>query len=125
MPGPGSGSRWVGEQGEEGEPQSLCCLIEVIPFFLLDIFFIYISNAIPKVPYTLPLLPNPPTPSSWPWHFPILGHRIFERPRASPPIDGRLGHSLLQMQLETQLWGLLVSSYEEQQLYIKEEGVIS
>jgi hypothetical protein len=23
-------------------------------FFLLDIFFIYISNAIPKVPYTLP-----------------------------------------------------------------------
>jgi hypothetical protein len=23
--------------------------------FLLDIFFIYISNAIPKVPYTLPL----------------------------------------------------------------------
>jgi hypothetical protein len=23
-------------------------------FFLLDIFFIYISNAIPKAPYTLP-----------------------------------------------------------------------
>jgi hypothetical protein len=23
-------------------------------YFLLDIFFIYISNAIPKVPYTLP-----------------------------------------------------------------------
>jgi hypothetical protein len=28
--------------------------------FLLDIFFIYISNAIPKVPYTLPL-PSSPT----------------------------------------------------------------
>jgi hypothetical protein len=27
--------------------------------FLLDIFFIYISNAIPKVPYTLPLLCTP------------------------------------------------------------------
>jgi hypothetical protein len=32
--------------------------------FLLDIFFIYISNAIPKVPYTTPLalLPYPPLP---------------------------------------------------------------
>jgi hypothetical protein len=29
---------------------------------------------------------------------------IFSRPRASPPIDGRLGHPLLYMQLETQLW---------------------
>jgi hypothetical protein len=37
-------------------------------FFLLDIFFIYISNAIPKVPYTPPpaLLPYPLTPASWP-----------------------------------------------------------
>jgi hypothetical protein len=58
--------------------------------FLLDIFFIYISNAIPKAPYTLSLalLPNPPTPASWPWHSPVLGHMIFARPRASPPIDG-------------------------------------
>jgi hypothetical protein len=34
--------------------------------FLLDIFFIYIPNAIPKAPYTLPLalLPSPPTPAS-------------------------------------------------------------
>jgi hypothetical protein len=40
----------------------------VLFIFLLDIFLIYISNAIPKVPYTLPpaLLPNPPTPASWP-----------------------------------------------------------
>jgi hypothetical protein len=35
---------------------------------------------------------------------------IFVRPRASP-IDGKLGHLLLHMQLETQLWGVLVSSY--------------
>jgi hypothetical protein len=47
------------------------------------------------------LLPNPPTPASWLWHSPILGHRTFTRPRASPPIDGRLGHSMLHMQLET------------------------
>jgi hypothetical protein len=42
--------------------------------FLLAIFFIYISNAIPKVPYTLPLpcspthpllLPDPGIPLYW------------------------------------------------------------
>jgi hypothetical protein len=38
--------------------------------FLLDIFFIYISNAIPKVPYTLPL-PCSPTHS-----LPLLGPGI-------------------------------------------------
>ena len=52
----------------------------------------------------LPLLPNPPTPASWPWHSPGLGHRIFPRPRVSPPNDGRLDHLLLHMQLETMLW---------------------
>jgi hypothetical protein len=35
--------------------------------FLLDIFFIYISNAIPKVPYTLPLPCSPTHP------LPLLG----------------------------------------------------
>jgi hypothetical protein len=54
-------------------------------FILLDIFFIYISNAIPKVPYTLPpppaLLLYPPTPASWPWHSPVLGHIKFAIPR--------------------------------------------
>jgi hypothetical protein len=79
--------------------------------FLLDIFFIYISNAIPKVPYMLPpppppaLLSNPLTPASWPWHSPVLGHTIFTISRASPPIDGLLGHPLLHMQLETQARG--------------------
>ena len=42
--------------------------------------------------------------------FPVLGHMIFTRPRASP-IDGQLGHPLLHTQLEAQFWGLLVSSY--------------
>ena len=48
--------------------------------FLLDIFFIYISDAIPfpsflsENPLYPPptLLPNPPTPTSWPWHSPVL-----------------------------------------------------
>jgi hypothetical protein len=42
---------------------------------LFDIFFIYISNAIPKAPPPA-LLPNPPTPASWPWHSPVLGHMV-------------------------------------------------
>jgi hypothetical protein len=59
------------------------------------------------------LLPNPSTPASWPWHSPVLGHMIFARPRASPPIENRLGHTLLHMQLETWALGVevLVSSY--------------
>ena len=36
---------------------------------------------------------------------------IFTRPRASPPIDGCLGHPLLHMQLETQALGILDNSY--------------
>jgi hypothetical protein len=37
------------------------------------------------------------------WHAPILGHRTFTGPRASPPIDDRLGHPLLHIQLEPQV----------------------
>jgi hypothetical protein len=59
----------------------------------------------------LVLLPNSPTPTSWSWHSPLLGHMIFSRPRASPPIDGWLGHLVLYMHLETQLRGLPISSY--------------
>jgi hypothetical protein len=60
-------------------------------------------------PHTL--LPNPPTPASWPWHSPVLGHIIFARPRASPPNDGQLGHLLLHIQLETRALRVLVSSH--------------
>jgi hypothetical protein len=68
----------------------------------------------PKPPISPPppaMLLNPPTPASWPWHSPVLGHMIFTRPRASPPIDGLLGHPLLHRKLETKLWMVLVSSY--------------
>jgi hypothetical protein len=44
-------------------------------FFLLRIFFNYISNAIPKVPP--PQLPYPLIPIFWPWHSPVLGHITF------------------------------------------------
>jgi hypothetical protein len=48
----------------------------------------------------IPLLLNPPTLASCPWHSPTLGLRAFTGPRDSPPIDDQLGHPLLHMQLE-------------------------
>jgi hypothetical protein len=54
----------------------------------------------PKTLSLLPLLTNPPTPAFWPWPSPTLGHRAFSGPRASPPVDVRLGRPLLHMQLE-------------------------
>jgi hypothetical protein len=49
--------------------------------FLLGIFLIYISNAIPKAPHTQPpQLPYPPTPPFWPWRSPVLGHIKFACP---------------------------------------------
>ena len=47
----------------------------------MGIYFFYISNAIPKVPHTFPHpLPHPPTPTSWPWHSPVLRHIKFALP---------------------------------------------
>jgi hypothetical protein len=44
--------------------------------FLLDVFFIYISNAIPKVPYTLP--PSCPAPLPTHSHFLALAFPCTE-----------------------------------------------
>jgi hypothetical protein len=56
------------------------CLNSLFFSFLLGIYFIYISNAIPKVPHTLPYpLPHPPTPTSWPCRSPVLRHIKFAR----------------------------------------------
>jgi hypothetical protein len=70
--------------------------------FFLDIFLIYISNAILKVPYILPppCSPTHPLPLSGP-AFPCTGAYDLCKKRVSPPIDERQGHPLLQMQLET------------------------
>jgi hypothetical protein len=60
-----------------------CTFYLFFPFFsfLLGIFPIYISHAIPKVPYTLPPpLPYPPIPNFWPWCSPVLGHIKFASP---------------------------------------------
>ena len=72
---------------------------------LLRIFLNYISNAIPKVPHILPPLPYPPTPTSWPWRSPVLGHITFEDQWTSLSTDGQLGHLLIHMMLETRALG--------------------
>jgi hypothetical protein len=40
----------------------------------------------PSLPLPTPLITNPPTPASCPWHS-ILGHRTFTGSRASPHTD--------------------------------------
>jgi hypothetical protein len=90
----------------------LLCLVLFFNNFK-DIFFIYISNSNLKVHYTLPQTcsSTPPTPSTWPWCSPVMGHIKFTRPRDISSQHGRLGHLLPHMQLETKVMGELVSSY--------------
>jgi hypothetical protein len=78
--------------------------MKINPFFFTRYFLHLHFKCYPESPLYPPpaMLLNPPTPTFWPWHSPVLGHIIFARPRASPPIDGCLGHPLLHMQLETQ-----------------------
>jgi hypothetical protein len=77
----------------QGTCQDLFSLI-----FLLGIFLIYISNAISKVPHTLPSpLPYPPTPTFWPWHFPVLGHIKFASPMSRPLLSSHFILILLQI----------------------------
>ena len=65
---------------------------------MLSLFLVIPSNI--AYPLLLPLLLKPPTPASRSWHSPILGHITFTGPKASPPIDGQLGHPQLHIQLE-------------------------
>jgi hypothetical protein len=86
----------------------LWCIFICTFYFILDIFFIYISNGIPFPIFHSenPLSPHPyPAPQhthshSQCWLSPILGHRTFTGPRVSPPIDDRLGHSQLHIQIK-------------------------
>ena len=57
-----------------------------------------------KSPIPSPTLPYPPTPTSWPWHSPVLGHIKFASPMGLSS-DGQLGHLLIHMQLESRAPG--------------------
>ena len=73
-------------------------------FFILNFFiryFLYLHfKCYPLSWFPLPLLTNLPTPASWSWHSPTLGHGAFTGPRSSPPIDVQQGHPLLHIQME-------------------------
>jgi hypothetical protein len=87
---------------------SFICLVVVFFFFFFLRYLLHLHfKCYPKsLLYPPPaLLHNPHTPASRSWHSPVLGHIILERTRGSPPIDGRLVHPLLHMQLVTQVWG--------------------
>ena len=80
------------------------------PFLNFTRYFLHLHfKCYPESPLYTPstLLPNPPTPSSWPWHSPVLGHMIFTRPKASPPIDGQLGHQQFLIFLIVHIFSLL------------------
>ena len=77
-------------------------------FFLIIRYFLYIHfKCYPKSSLYPPptRLPYPPTPTSWPWHSPVLGHIKFASPMGLLCSDGRLGHLLIHMQLETRAPG--------------------
>jgi hypothetical protein len=110
---------WEGGSSESAEFKELAGIQSVVYFFFFFFFQFFIRYFLhlhfkryPKSPlYPFPLLPYPPLPTSWPWHSPVLGHIKFARPRGHLPNDGRLGHLLLHMQLETGALGL-ISTYQ-------------
>jgi hypothetical protein len=60
-------------------------------FFVIIRYFLHLHfKYYPQSPLYPPptLLPNTPTPASWPWHSPVMGHMIFARTSSFPPIDG-------------------------------------
>jgi hypothetical protein len=110
---------FMGKKKQSNKQRKKTCHIKMIPIrittviFWGGIYFIYISNAIPKVPHTLPHpLPYPPTPTSWPWRSPVLRHIKFARPMGlsfhwwpTRPSSGTYAAR------DTSFGGVLVSSY--------------
>jgi hypothetical protein len=84
---------------------------QLLSFFFLSFFFIrYFLHLYFKCYSQSPLHPPPcPAPQHIHSRFPARAFtctgEIFARTRASFPTDGHLGHPLLHIQLETQLWG--------------------
>ena len=71
-----------------------------LKIFLLDIFFIYISNSIPKSPVpSLHPAPKPTHSRFLALAFPCTGAYDLHKTKGLSPIEGWLGHPLLHMQL--------------------------
>jgi hypothetical protein len=81
-------------------------------FYLLGIFLLYISNAIPKVPHTHPPpIPYPLTPPFWPWRSPVLGHIKFASPKGLSLQWWPTRPSFDAYAARDKSFGVLVSSY--------------
>ena len=78
-------------------------LIQISFYFFIRYFLHLHFKCYPERPLYPPTDLLPTHPLLLPG--PVLGHIIFLRPRASPPIDDILGHPLLHMQLVTQALG--------------------
>jgi hypothetical protein len=61
-----------------------------------------------KFPISSPLLPYPPTSTSWPWHSPVLGHIKFAIPRG---LSSQWWPTRPSSTTETRALGVLISSY--------------
>jgi hypothetical protein len=91
---------------------SFSFFFSIFSLFLLDIFFIYISNEIPKATCTLPPPCSPTHPHLLPGPvIPCTGAYDLPKAKGLSSHGGQLGHPLPHMQLEAQLWGILVRSY--------------
>jgi hypothetical protein len=84
---------------------SFSTFILFFSIFLLGIFLIYISNANPKVPHTLPPTPLPTHSHFLALAFPCTG--AYKVCLSNGPLssDGLLGHLLIHMQLESRAQG--------------------
>jgi hypothetical protein len=56
--------------------------LNFLKFLFFIRYFLYLHfKCYPKSPPATPPFPYPPTPTSWPWHSPVLRHINFARPR--------------------------------------------
>jgi hypothetical protein len=76
-----------------------------IRYFLHLHFQCYPKSSPHPPPTPSPPLPHPPTPTSRPWRSSDLRHIKSARPMGLSFPDGRLGHLLIHMQLETRAPG--------------------
>ena len=72
----------VVRENEKNYPFKNFPVLWSIGLFLIRYFLHLLFKCYPKSPPYLPHpLPYPPTPTSWPWHSPVLSHIKFARPK--------------------------------------------